>query len=113
MLDHLRVIHRHIRRALLEVAHRISPDPHHLHHQPVRFHNCLFRIVHESRLVRLPRLNEAIAILRGKWTEIQVLDARLSALQVRFRFPPVPVFMESPLIFRSELRSQMFAAAVL
>jgi hypothetical protein len=63
VLDHLRVIHRDVGGALLEVVHRVAALAQDLHDQLVRLSERDCRLIHEPRLDLLPL--RGVSVLRG------------------------------------------------
>src|SRR6266536_4384497 len=76
VLDHVRMIDREIRRALLEVVDRIAALAHELLDQGVSLQDRLVRIVHETLLDRPPACGEAAAGGRPEMAHLELLTPR-------------------------------------
>ena len=75
MVQNQRVVHRDVRRALLKIAHGITPRGHHIAQQLVGFGYSSARSIHESCLNSVPRLNEPRAIRRSEGPDVQTFHA--------------------------------------
>jgi hypothetical protein len=87
VLDDVRMIHRNVVRALLEIGDRIPAGFHSFGDQTVGFHDRSLRIVDKTRLIRAPLLHEPFAVARIQRVNFQLLDALFAPLQFGLSAP--------------------------
>jgi hypothetical protein len=85
MADHMRVVDGDVRRALLEVDHRIAARLHGLFHQTVGLADRQRGIIDEARLDVLPGGAETLLLLGRQRPDIEGLDTLLPGLQLPLR----------------------------
>jgi hypothetical protein len=107
VFDNAAVSNGDVSDALFEITDWIAARLHDLSYQPIGLDDSSSGIIDESRLIGVPRLCEAIALLRFERVNVQLLDALLSPQEFLFGATLATLFFEEPVVFRAELGTKM------
>ena len=113
VLDDVRVIHGHVRGALLEIADGIATNLHEIRDEAVCFDHGTFRVIDEPRLIRTPLLREPRAVLGAERFQVQLLHALDTIIELAFRVSRVAAFPHEPFVLRTEFPAKLVGAALL
>jgi hypothetical protein len=94
IIDHEGMVHRDIRRPLLEVSYRIAPGRHELAQKVVSFRHRTAGTVNEAPLDIEPQFREPRAVAGGEWTDMECIDTLRALFEPGFRFSPTPVLCQ-------------------
>ena len=104
------MVHRNIRRPLLELANRISARLHDIGVQTVRQGHRPFGIVHKPALNFIPAIKETRAVSRRERPNFQLLSSLLAKFQHTFAFTNVALAPDDAFVLRPKALTEMPAA---
>jgi hypothetical protein len=113
VLDHVRMIHRHVGGALLEVSDGITTNLHEVGDETVGFDHGALGVVHEASLIRTPRVGESIPVLGRERLDVQLLNALDAVAELTLGVARVAVLADESLVLGTELPSQLFRTSLL
>ena len=107
------MIDRNVCHALFKVSHRIAANVHDFLYQNIGIRDCRRRVIDKPRLCVLPLVGEVVSLTICEWRDIEFLDSLLSFLQKVLGACGISFGPRHPVVFRPELRAQLFRTPVL
>src|SRR5579871_2329883 len=102
VLHDQRIIHRKIRRSLVELPYRISPCLHDVSDQAVSYGHRSSWIIHKARLYLVPAHGKIRSVSRRKWMNSEFLSPFLTELQHPLGLPRVALLFQDAVVLGTE-----------